>query len=84
MNLRVKNDLPRTNNDLEGWHNRFAGTFQQRHAHILNFIKGLQYDSALNHHSMAQLLAGAVAQPQRKIYSERHWRTHSNTRKLIR
>ena len=25
MSLRVQNELPRTNNDLEGWHNRFAG-----------------------------------------------------------
>ena len=24
MSLRVQNELPRTNNDLEGWHNRFT------------------------------------------------------------
>ena len=29
MSLRVQNKLPRTNSDLEGWHNRFAGSFQQ-------------------------------------------------------
>ena len=70
MNLRVQNDLPRTNNDLEGWHNRFAGAFKQRHAHIWKFIEGLQNDSALNHHSMAQLLAWSAAQPQKRIYSD--------------
>ena len=68
MNLRVQNDLPRTNNDLEGWYNRFPGAFQRRHTHIWKLIKWLQNDSALNHHSMAQLLAWAEAQPQRKKY----------------
>ena len=68
--LESSNDLPRTNNDLEGWHNRFSGAFQQRHAHVWKFFEGLQNDSALNHHSMAQLLAGAAAQPQRRIYSD--------------
>ena len=34
MNFRVQNDLPRTNNDLEGWYNQFAGAFQRRHAPI--------------------------------------------------
>ena len=34
MSLRVQKELPRTNNDLEGWHNRFAGSFQRKHAHI--------------------------------------------------
>ena len=69
MNLRVQNDLPRTNNDLECWHNRFSGAFQQRHAHVWKFFEGLQNDSALDHHSVAQLLA-AAAQPQRRIYSD--------------
>ena len=70
MNLRVQNDLPRTNNDLEGWQNRFSGAFQHRHAHIWKFIKELQNDSALNHHSMAQLLAGATAPPKRRRNSD--------------
>ena len=26
MSLKVQNELPRTNNDLEVWHNRFAGS----------------------------------------------------------
>ena len=69
MKLRVQNDLPRTN-DLEGWHNRFAGAFQQRHSHVWKFFEGLQNYSALNHHSMTQLLAGEAAQPQRRIYSD--------------
>ena len=27
MNIRVQEDLPRTNNDLEWWHTRFSGGF---------------------------------------------------------
>ena len=70
MNLRVQNGLPRTNNDLEGWHNRFSGYFQQRHAHIWKFIQGLKSDSAMNHHSMAQILVGAPNPPQRRVYAD--------------
>ena len=59
MNLRVQNGLPRTNNDLQGLYNRFSGDFQQRHAHIWKFIQGLKSDSAMNHHTMTQILVGA-------------------------
>ena len=68
MSLRVQNELPKTNNDLEGWHNRFAGSFQQRHAHIWKFIERLQNDSTLNHHSVAQIMTGVAVPPQRKVY----------------
>lgn len=30
-NVRVQENLPRTNNDLEGWHNRFSGFFSGKH-----------------------------------------------------
>ena len=41
MSLRVQNELPRTNNVLEGWHNRFTSSFQQRHAQIWELIEKL-------------------------------------------
>ena len=74
MSLRVQNELPRTNNDLEGWHNRFADSFQQRHAHIWKFIERLQNNSTLNHHAMAQIMAGPVVPPQRRVYHVIHER----------
>ena len=67
MNLRVQNDLPRTNNDLEGWHNRFAGAFQQRHAHSLKGCKTIQRGIITQ---LPKLLAWAAAQTQRRIYSD--------------
>ena len=68
MSSRVQNKLPRTKNDLEGWHNGFAGLFQQRHAHTWKFIERLQDDSTLNHNSMTQIMAGAAVPPQRRVY----------------
>ena len=65
MSLEVQNELRRTNNDTEGWQNRFPGPFYQRHAHIWKFIEGLQNDSTLNHHSVTQIMAVAVIPPQR-------------------
>ena len=67
--LKVKNELPRTNNDLEGWHNRFDASFQQRHAHIWKFIEGLQHDSTLNHHSITQIMAGTVVSLRRTYHA---------------
>ena len=39
--------LPRTNNDLERWHNRFAGAFTNRHSNVWKFICAKD-DSSLN------------------------------------
>ena len=70
MNLRVHENLPRTNIDLEGWHNRFSNSIEHRHAHVWIFIDGLKQDSSLNHLLMAQMTAGAPNPPQRRIYRE--------------
>ena len=66
VNNRVLDDLPRTNNDLEGWHSRFSTSLNEYHAHIWKFIEGLEKDSAFNHHTIAQVLAGAPIPPQRR------------------
>ena len=56
MNLRVHENLPRTNNNLEGWHNRSSNSFAHRHTHVWKFIDGLKQDSSLNHLLMAQTI----------------------------
>ena len=66
--LRVQNELPKTNNNLEGCHNRFARSFQQIYAHIWKFIERPQNDSSLNQHSMVQKVSGAAVPPQRRVY----------------
>ena len=70
MNLRVHKNLPRTNNNLEGWYNRFSNPFAHRLTHVSKFIDGLKQDSSLNHLLMAQMIAGAPNPPQRRIYRE--------------
>ena len=70
MNMRVQEDLPRTNNDLEGWHTRFSGSFLHHHAHIWKCIDKVKQDSSLYHLKMAQMVAGAQNPPQRRIYRE--------------
>ena len=65
---RVENDLPRTNNHLEGWHNRFNAFLSTRHADIWKFIQALKQDSALHDHTRAQVLIGANPPRQRLAY----------------
>ena len=69
MNIRVLDQLPRTNNNLEGWHNRFSGSLGN-HPDIWKFINALKQDSVLNHHAMAQALIGAQGPAQRPIYRQ--------------
>ena len=70
MNTRVRDNLPRTNNDVEGWHNWFANSFRYHHANIWTFIDGLKGDSALNHMAMMQQVASVPNPPQRPLYRE--------------
>ena len=65
MNTRVRDNLPRTNNDVEGWHNRFDNSFRHHHANIWKFIDGLKGDSA-----MMQQVAGVLNPPHRPLYRE--------------
>ena len=70
VNNLVLDDLPRTNNDLEGWLNRFSTYFNEYPVHIWKFIEGLKNESALNHHTISQVLAGAPFPPQRRLYRD--------------
>ena len=69
-NTRVRDNLPRTNNDVEGWHNRFANSCRHHHANIWKFIDGLKGDSALNHMALMQQVVGVPNPPQRPLYRE--------------
>ena len=68
VNTRVHDDLPRSNNHLEGWHNRFSSMFHGAHPPIWDFIESLQRDSALNHMVLGHIAAGAPAPPQKLVY----------------
>ena len=70
MNIRVQEDLPHTNNELEGWHTRFSTSFLHYHTHILKFIEKLKQGFSLNHLKMTHGIEGAPNPPQRRIYRE--------------
>ena len=66
MHNRVLNELPRTNNNLEGWYTRFSTMFRQTHPSIWEFIDTLKLDASHNRMLIAQMLAGAAPPPQKK------------------
>ena len=68
VNTRVQDHLPRTNNNLEGWHNRFPQIFEQPHPHICTFIDILKQGCAINRHPMMQEIIGADLQQKKRMY----------------
>ena len=68
VNTRVQDNIPRTNNHLEGWHTRFTSMFNSPHPSIWQFIDILKRDFSHNHMLMAQMLAGAPPPTQKRIY----------------
>lgn len=65
----VKNDLPRTNNAVEGWHHRFANIIDKQHAEIGTMINSIKKEQNLTEVLIEQLKTGReIAQPKRKKY----------------
>ena len=67
---RVEDKLPRTNNDIEGWHSGFDVMFRHTHPPVWQFIDVLKQDSSFNRMKIAQVIAGAAPRPQTRIYRE--------------
>ena len=66
----VLNEFPRKKNNLEGWHTRFSTMFRQTHPSIWEFIDTLKLDASYNQMLIAQMLAGAVPPPQKRVYRD--------------
>ena len=67
MYNRVLNELPGTNNNLEGWHTHFSAMFREMHPSIWEFIDPLKLDASQNQMLIAQILAGAAPLPQKRV-----------------
>ena len=67
---RVLEDLPRTNNSLEGWHNRLQSNISACHPNIWKFLQVLKKEQALNEVIINQMLAGQQGPPKRKKYQD--------------
>jgi hypothetical protein len=65
---RMEDDLPRTNNSLEGWHHAFSSSINERHPNIWKFIKILKAEDALQRRKIASITAGEEAPPMAPKY----------------
>lgn len=55
---RVQDDLPRTNNSLEGWHHGFQSMIGAHHPQVFSFIKHIIREQGITDVQKARLAAG--------------------------
>ena len=65
---RVVNNLPRTNNNVEGWHRHMQANISAYHPNFWHFLIILRREQALNEVAITQMLAGEPAPKQRPKY----------------
>ena len=66
---RTLQELPRTNNNIEGWHRGFQSLIGSCHPNIWIFHGKLKRQQSLHHIQLTQILAGDVI-PQQKKYQD--------------
>ncbi|KAK9731440.1 hypothetical protein QE152_g13670 [Popillia japonica] len=62
-------DIPRTNNAVEGWHNTFSSLLNAAHPNSWKFIDSLKKGYNLNELKIEQYIAGSVP-PRKKKYQD--------------
>ena len=67
---QVVEDLPRTNNSVEGWHRGFSQLLGAYHPTIWKFIDGLKKEQSLNELKLEQFNAGQQPPPRKKKYRD--------------
>ena len=78
--MLVQNNLPRTNNHLEGWNNRFNNMLTHSHPSVWLCIQALQRDNDYNRMILAQVAAGAPPPPQKRLYQDINTRLNNLVR----
>ena len=58
VNNRHEEELPRTNNQLESWHNAFQGSTETFHPSIFRFMEALRRQEALQRANLIQIKQG--------------------------
>jgi len=66
MHDMIINDLPKTTNNIEGWHNAFSSIVGSSHPNIWKFISCLKKSQSLTEGRMAHLSAGYKKQRPKK------------------
>src|SRR6218665_2067729 len=67
---RVVNDLPRTNNNVEGWNRKMQSAVAAHHPNLWRFLTVLRREHSLVNTVIAQRLGGHPSQPARKKYHD--------------
>jgi hypothetical protein len=63
-------DLPKTNNAVEGWHRGFSQLLGSHHPTIWKFIDGLKQEQSANELKIEQFLSGHPLPQGRKVYKD--------------
>jgi hypothetical protein len=67
---RTHDELPRTNNSIEGWHRGFQAQVSSCHPVFWKFLQILQNEESLKRVEIIQNLAGYHPEPQRRRYRD--------------
>jgi hypothetical protein len=68
VNDRVQNDLPRTNNSIEGWHRAFSRRVAITHPTLRRLVIKIRKEQSVTELIIAQNSAGVRVEPPRKCY----------------
>jgi hypothetical protein len=66
----VNDNIPKTNNSVEGWHRSFNEMVSCNHPTIWKFINALKLEQSRNDLMIEQFIAGRVAPPPKKKYRD--------------
>ena len=65
---RVKDDLPRTTNSVEGWHNAFKGVINSAHPSMSTLVAKLRLEESTVAKKIERIHAGHPTQQKKKKY----------------
>lgn len=63
-------DLPKTNNSIEGWHRSFSSLVSSHHPNIWKFIDSLKKQQAFTETKIEQVVSGISNLNKRKTYKD--------------
>ena len=70
MRDRTLQNLPRTNNNVEGWHRRLQVDVGAHHPNFWHFLDIIKREESLTHVEITQDQAGVNPPPQRAVYRD--------------
>ena len=65
---RAQEELPHTNNVVEGWHRKMQSAVTSHHPNIWKFIEVLKQEQGVTNLTLNQIAAGSIAPAPRRKY----------------